>query len=366
MDKVDETLVPFAISDRGPLHWALNELTIRVVEAMLKELGVSETLEVVRPRIHYSGRAMAKNFGSRFNLELGSLEAIAFPPFCARCLVWGGKGRMTFYERGITNEFFTCPMSHGPPEICLMTSHFVGEGVCEEINPDLEMIYTHHMTQGDPCCVGVCKRKNEPGINIEDLGRKLKIIEDLEMDEGERDALSFNIETHLPIIFLEAFLSIVNADKVSNLLKPSFMAIGEEAGKRMKISGGNGESLKLSTSSLLTWGEIMGQSYEVKEVRDEGYELTVTRCLYCHSPSTVCELMESFLTGVLSVLNPGASVRFKKCKDVSLETCKIIFQPKLFRPTSENDPLLALKMLFVKGEISEDEYRRKREVLLEK
>jgi len=365
MEKGSEAPQPLAISERDPLHWALNELSIRVVDAMLKELGVSETLSIVRPRIRYSGRAMARNFASRFNLDSGGLEAIAFAPFCARCLTWGGKGRLTFYERGAINEFVACPMSHGPPEICIMLSHYVGEGASEEINPDFEMVYTHHMTQGDPSCTGVCRRKGELGIDAEHLGKRLKVVDGLDIDEQERDALSFNIEAHLLNVFLECFLSAASADRVSQLLRPTFRSLGEETGRRLKAVEKDGTSA-IPRSMLLTWGEMLGHEHDVKEIRESALELAVPGCVYCRSPELVCELMESFHAGIYSIMYPDASLRYTKCKEVTCDACKIVCQPRHSKDEGAIDPLVALKMRFVRGEISEEEYRRKREILLER
>lgn len=363
MERTGDERAPLPIGERDTVHWALNELAIKVVEAMLKELGVSKALELVRPRCRYSGRVMARNFASRFGLDCKGLEAIAFAPFCARCLTWGGKGRLTFYERGAINEFVTCPASHGPPEFCIMISHYVGEGICEEINPDFECLYTHHMTQGDPSCIGVCKRKDEPGIDSNSLGMKLREIESLEIDTRERDALSFNVEVHCVNIFLECFLSIISADRMSQLLGPTFKALGEEAGRKL-MAETEVDSATVPNSILLTIGEMLGQECKVEEARKGEWELSVIGCIHCHSHLTVCELMESFLASMISTVCPGASIRFIRCKDASHEACRMILQRK--RSKDEHvDPVVTLKMRFAKGEISEEDYRRIRSILLE-
>ena len=366
MERAHDEHEPLAIGERDTLHWALNELAIHVFEVMLKELGVSETLALLRPRVRYSGRVLARNFAARFNLESGSLEAIAFAPFCARCLIWGGKGKLTFYERGAINEFVACPMSQGPPEICIALSHYVGEGVSEEMNPDFEVVYTHHMTQGDPCCVGVCRRKDELGIDAEHLGTKLRVVESLDIGEKEMDALSFNEEVHMLNILLESFLESISADRVSQLLSPAFKALGVEAGRRAKSVLKESNLATTPDSILMTWGEMLGQAYEVKDVKQGGLETSLSGCICCHSPMTVCDLMESFLAGMISAVSPGTSLLFVKCKDASHDACRIVFQPELNKNESASDPLVTLKMRFVNGEISEEEYRKKRAVLLER
>jgi hypothetical protein len=357
---------PLDISERDPLHRALNELLVQVVQAMLNELGVSETLELMRPRMRYAGRVMARNFTSRLGLDGEGLEAIAFAPFCARCLIWGGEGRLTFYERGAINEFNACPVSHGPPEICIMMSHYCGEGICEEIDPNYEIVYTQHLTLGDASCVGVCKRRDQPGIEAGALGEVHRVVEELDIDEKEGDALSWNVESHALNIFLEAFLSTVSAERISQLLSSTFKSNGVEAGARLRALEREGGSAPSSLSILLTWGEMLGQAHEVKEVGEVGREITLSGCVFCHSPMVICELMESFVSGTISALDQDATVRYVKCKDASHEACRIVFQTGLNKDEGTSDPLVALKMRFVKGEVSEEEYRRKRAVLLER
>ena len=133
MVSVDGKFEPLAINQRDPIHWAFNEITVNVVRTMLENIGVSETLELVHPGMRYSGRAMARNFTHRFGITEG-LEAIALAPFCGICLAWRGKAKMSIYERGVALEYFSCPVSHGPPEICILLSHYCGEGACEEID----------------------------------------------------------------------------------------------------------------------------------------------------------------------------------------------------------------------------------------
>jgi len=116
-------------------------------------------------------------------------------------------------------------------------------------------------------------------------------------------------------------------------------------------------------SMLLTWGEMLGHGHDIKEGTSE---LVVTCCIYGHSSDIVCELMESFHAGIFSTSSPGSRLGYKKCKGATSDACRIYLQP---RPSGDEDagnPLMALKMRFVRGEISEDEYRRKREILLER
>ncbi len=140
-----------------------NELSVRILNVMMDELGVAEAISSLKPRMIYSGRALARNLASRFNLT-GDMEMIASVPFCVRTLTWGGRGKstLTYYERGAVIQIATCPVSHGRPEMCIVYSHYVGEGACDEINPNYELIYTHHLIQGDPSCIGICRRKGEP------------------------------------------------------------------------------------------------------------------------------------------------------------------------------------------------------------
>jgi len=291
------------------------------------------------------------------------LEAIALAPFCGICLAWRGKAKMSIYERGVALEYFSCPVSHGPPEICILLSHYCGEGACEEIDPGCEIVYSKHMTQGDPFCLGICKRKDEPGAEPDQLGKLLRVVDDLEVDEKERDALSINFETWGLKIFLESFLQGDHQKSAHRLLVPIFESVGKEAGRRILKEGP--ESLERSISTLLTWGEMLGQNFDISGDKKDGYKLMVKGCLYYDSAPNICDLMETFLAGMISTSSPQATIRFEKCKK-DCDCCEIVLRSQPMTSDMENDPLKALKMRFVKDEISEEEYLRKRAILLEK
>ena len=364
MESTIDEYLPLAISDREPIHWAFRELAIPIVNALLKEIGVTETLELIRPRARYSGRAMARNFATQLGLESGSIEAIIFTLFCGRCLT-GGKGKITLYEHGAVVEIIVCPWIHGPPKICIMTSHYISEGACEEINPEFEVLFTHHLTQGDASCIGICKRKGDPNLDPGKLGAELKVIDHLDIDEKEREAVSVNLDVHLLNNFLEGFLTAAPADKVLQLLDSTFKDMGNEAGRRLSSRLNETDSSIGIGSILSTWGEMLGNGHEVKEIDEGGSELTVPSCILCHSPLPVCKLMESFLAGMISALDEKANVRFIKCSPSQIG-CKIIVRPQSSKHETASAPLVTLKMRFAKGELSEDEYRRMRAILLEK
>lgn len=345
------------------MHWAFNELIIQVVLVMLRELGVPGTLEAVRPRMHYSGKATARNFSARFGVQ-DTLEAIAYAPFCGRSLTWGGKGRLTLYERGATLEFMECPLRNGPPELCVITSHFLAAGICEEIDPDYEITYTQHMTQGDPRCYGICKKKNETGDDVGGLGERLRTLEDLDMGEEERDALSVNIEMSLLKMFVEGLFSNIPEERALQFLRPLFAEVGKQTGQMISMDRSE-EMVELSILTALTWADMIGRDADLTEIENDAYELRLRGCLCCDSAPGVCVLMESFLAGIMSALDTRISAQFLRSTDDQDSHCRVLLT--VHRPShgNNNDPLLTLKMRLAKGEISEEEYLRKRTIILE-
>ena len=154
------------------------------------------------------------------------------------------------------------------------------------------------------------------------------------------------------------------ADKVLQLLDSNFKNTGIESGRRLSSRiDETGSSIGIG-SILSTWGEMLGNGHEVKEIDEGGLELTVPRCILCHSPLPICKLMESFLAGIISAQDEKANIRFIKCSP-SQAGCKVIVRSQSSKHEPASDPLVTLKMRFAKGELSEDEYRRMRAILLE-
>lgn len=85
-------------------------------------------------------------------------------------------------------------------------------------------------------------------------------------------------------------------------------------------------------------------------------------CVYGHSPCA-CNLVESFLAGMASVAFPEEPLRHEMGQEP--QGCRLVIGPDPDEGRAR-DPMTALKMRFARGEITEEEFRRRKRVLLER
>lgn len=65
-------------------------------------------------------------------------------------------------EKGAIVTVHGCVFKNAMLEFCLMESHIGFEVICQLADPELESLWTHHLTNGDPFCRFAIKNKTTP------------------------------------------------------------------------------------------------------------------------------------------------------------------------------------------------------------
>ena len=103
-------------------------------------------------------------------------------------------------------------------------------------------------------------------------------------------------------------------------------------------------------------------------IGSEQIEREISECPFSGSPVEVCAQYEAFLNGLIGEIEPNCELMYDRMIDWGDRTCHWVIRKKLglAREKTEDDGALkALKLRFAKGEITPEQYRQFRDILLE-
>ncbi|HTY47459.1 MAG TPA: SHOCT domain-containing protein [Methanomassiliicoccales archaeon] len=340
------------------VHGSLSKLILVTFKEMMATVGVSATLQAVKSPMKQSGMAFSRNLNARFGVDEKGVEGIAFPLAAANHYPIGGFTKpIEIFEHGAVVEYLTCPWSDGPPELCVAISHFLSEGVCERVDPGYEVIYTHHLTQGDHTCRGVVRRRADPHKDLADLGRHVSTFELPIMSLEEREALSRETSSYVLTFFVDAFVRSASPQKALASLEPKFRDEGQRAGERIVgLADRLGDADWLGSDSLLA----TLQCFAMRTERRGGAGIpvfSVSDCIFGAESEESCKLIRSFMAGIFECVSQGSRLRVETERDAQGRKCTVKLEAKPGR-RGDHYSIGILKARFARGDISEQEYDR--------
>jgi hypothetical protein len=328
--------------------------------------------EIGKYSIH-SGMAISANARNRLGFEGNGPEEVMLPLYWIHtCISHENYSPPEVRERGVVFEHYSCPMSRARPEICVSISHFAAEGICRTMNPDMEFIFTHHLANDDGRCRYIVRRKAEKG-DFEDLGRLIKVIPRIELTQDEKLYLGDQTMIYAIIHIISAARDLGVEDELLAGLEHELRAIGRRLAVFLENELGEleGEEGMLRAVSICQRSMMMlGESNPSSEA--DGLSGKVTVCPFQDAPVMACREFELVMNGVFEVLNPDYEFAYGRMMSKGDMNCTWSLSKKSIRRSSENkqaqdsldDPAKVLSLRLAKGEISEDEYERKMQLIL--
>lgn len=350
---------------RQAAHASICETVQVDFRALLGHVGVARALDIYKPMGLYSGMAIAHNFTSRLGLKGRDLEALAVPVHAFVGNMYGGcSGPVEFRERGAEVRFSKCP-SHSAgasPEYCVAVSHNAAEGITKAINPDYEIIYTHHLTQGDPFCRYVVRRRSCKGEGLDDLGDIVRVMPPVELPDEERAALTISYHCSIWINMMRALLEVEGAEEVLRSVEPPTAAIGRELGEMLRKAGGPFEAtLPGLQEAVGLLGSALGQEQHALSQTDGEIVTEVRLCALADGPEEACRQFEMLANGLCASLCPDCELRHIHMRTRGEGRCSWVIRMRRGGEggAPPDEPARILAVRYAKGEIPEEEFERK-------
>jgi predicted ArsR family transcriptional regulator len=343
-------------------------------DVLIDSVPKGDIAKAVRPYFVHCGMAISINGTRRFNIKGKELKELATPYFWTGiALSDRGTSPMMVYEHGVVVETRDCCLRDIAPEFCLALSHQSTEGICRNLNPDFHYIFTHQMYDGDEYCRYILRRRG-PEKDIEDLGELKETITALDMPDEEVDSLRGGMIAELLIIVTKVLIDLDGTERTLAMVVPIAEGTGREMGKDIDglLDHGKGPKER-AKEALALIRSSMGQEGK-EDISKEGAVIgTTCSCPFKDGTVVLCKQYESLLNGICKAIDPKLEFAYTQMMTQGEPNCAWTIRraPSKRKDmegevATDEDPLLALKMRFAKGEISEADFLKTRDILLEK
>ena len=349
------------LGDQFLWNWA-----VMIFDVFIQEAGPERTLSSIRPHIKHSGMAQAQNALKILGKRGTELETLITPCLFIHGSIFGDDFLpVIIKETCAVVEMRNCSMSYSRPEICIAYSHYVSEGWCEALNPDYEIVWTQHQTEGAPSCKFILKRKDASLKALEPEEEKVRIPR-IELSEEMREYIRYAVPAEGGIISTNAFLEVSGSERALKLLRERAKEWGSEVGptiaKKLGIEGREiadlAKLVDLFEQTIKQNGEVASNGISAKK--------EIIECPLSSGPPEHCLQLESFLSGICEVINPEYEFSYDLMMTKGDKTCHWTIRKKneargekSMEEPSLDDPIKRLTNKFIDGEITEEEFRKK-------
>jgi putative sterol carrier protein/predicted hydrocarbon binding protein len=348
----------------------LYEISANVFTALLQECGPTKTLEAVRPVSTAAGRGRTDIINSMGESLGKDAEAVAYPYQLIHTFNSNGKIKPMEIRNGTAIvEFYECPVAaaRAPQEICVAMSHYFAEGICQGINPEYEYIWTHHLLSGDNCCRYIVKKKSEK-IDLNNLGPLEKTVQQ-NFTQAELDVWRSMGAFLMINVFTTASVNAIGSSRTVEIGDPFARRTGIELARKMMTEKDSDVDLPTLKEKMEYLQSVFGHKGGPVLINKLGIEQEIFDCPFKNSTPEMCKHVEGVLNGVCEAFNPAYEFTYDRMMTRSDHSCHWVVHKKI--PSEANGKVTdanessaeMLKKRFVRGEITEQEYRRMREIL---
>ena len=329
-----------------------------------------EIAKAVRPYFTHCGMAISLNGSKRFKISGKDMKELAIPYYWSISVLSGGKiSPIRVYEQGIVVETLDCCLRDIGPEFCLPLSYDATEGICRTLNPLFYYTFTHRMYDGDDYCRYIIRHKGNRK-DLEDLGELKEVIKGLDITEEEMDSLRGEMIGELLIIVDKVLVDVEGTERALSKLLPISYHTGLDLGKEVGALLGNIKDSKDRAVEALALIRSYMSQVDTEEINEDGMITgCTTTCPFKDGNSVLCRQYESVLNGFCKAIDPQLEfvytqmmTRGDECCAWSLRRAKKVERMEARAYTGE-DPFQTLRMRYAKGEISEGEYLKGRDIL---
>jgi hypothetical protein len=283
------------------------------------------------------------------------------------------------YEKGSIAVLSDCPFKDGPIEICNTLCDFGPNVFGEAFAPTYETIMTSKLSAGDTECRWISKpRSQSMPVHSSELGQPVAMIVNWAFPKEIIDSFSIQYLAEFWVIATRALIDHAGGDFASVITRPYMEHSGISHGLHYRNSSKNDPNNNLrSITNCISSCELSlhmkGDAAIMSMADSEG---TITECPFKDAPPEVCAQFESFCNGICEAIDPEFEFRYDRMMSRGDKTCHWTIRKKMgsaiggkneeaVTSTVSDDPFKALKLRFVQGEITEEEYRRMKKELEE-
>jgi predicted hydrocarbon binding protein len=345
----------------------LREWWMTTVHTLTDAIGPGSALVHLKPYYINSGRAGAINIVQLTGLPTDNAgELLAVWIGIANARISEGKIGIRESSKDLAfAEVSGCETKGVNREACYCFCVFTCSGI-NEVNQHFETELIRSIPWGDDNC---CFRTIRTGAETSVKPKTWVVIPKISSDLTNYLGLAYCGEFWTDAT--RANIDALGSDEAIKRLKVVMNESGMTVGKKIV-------EMELKESSIGNVIHLLNELHQKKESCSWGKDSSsgeVTDCPFSSSPPEMCYQYEAFFNGICEVIDPDYEFVYDRMMTKGDDACHWMIRKKMepvqsqeqriIKESSET-PLELLKKRFVKGEITPEQYRQYRDILLEK
>ena len=347
----------------------LAEFGVATSHAITDIMGEEQAEALVRNEVHNAMLAMILNIKNRMALEgqysLSPGYVENWPTY-----IIGLDQKVEITSIGFRWLATSCPWFRATDALCYKSGQY-SKTVAEILAPDYTASNPKRLSRGDDTCLIIFAKK---GVDPDQVLNAPCICEPLPppLDLEEMALWNHSYMGNMWALLLKSMLAEIGPEITMNALESKFKEIGRGFAKRFneeyKITtddlGSVVDGLNSFHSSFLKKGWHKGTS--------DGFSIATEECPYSGEPPEVCQLFQCFYDGLLEEINSELVMSVSTMMTKGDKTCNWTLRKKNEARKEESkeeapldDPVKLLTLMYVRDEITEEEFRKKLTVLKE-
>jgi len=354
----------------------LRDWWMAATQALVDEVGSEVALKHLRPYFVNTGVAGARNIQEILGVDAEELIHLRTPIFFYQLVT--GYRKLRFFQADDGSyiwEFVGCATGGNCKEACLSLCEFTPDAYMGELRHDSEAMLLSSLSYGNPSCQMLYKPK----------GREQEVSdsEEFELKADEAPAPPDDeLKEYLALSFIgeawsnatRALIDSLGSEMALEKLGPYMRHSGLSFGIRMSNPSDSKEKGLQSVQEIVAFVQVLHQRKGTCDTWEGGAKGQVVECPFSSSPPEICAQYEAFFNGICEALDPAFEFAYDRMMSRGYADCHWTLRKKAggadrtetSMEGEDEESLRILRRRFARGEINEEEYRRSRDVLLER
>jgi hypothetical protein len=350
----------------------LREWWLAATQALVDEAGSETALKYFKPYFINTGVAGACNIQKIMNIDAEEVIHRAITIYGYQLVLGYTKLRIYKADDGsFIWEMLGCATRGISKEGCMCLCEITPNAFIGELRHASDAFLAKSISYGDSSCQMLFTAN----------GNKFKVSAE---DEFELKALPIPPNDELNEFFAlsmigefwsnatRGFIDFAGSEKASDRLRFHLRHSGLSFGIRMSERFDARERGFASIVEMIELVQNLHQRKAVHTISSENAEGEVSECPFSSSSSEMCMQYEAFFDGICEALDPSYEFAYDRMMTKGDNTCHWTITHKgepsndgLKQEAPSDDPIKLLTTMYIKGEITEEEFRKKLTVLKE-
>jgi hypothetical protein len=346
------------------------------VQAIVDSSNPEKALEVLDPYNRNANMAATFIIRDFFGLNPGDkysfgFESMVVMNFMARAPVM----KVSIHERGAFSRVSDCPFKRGPVEHCTLACGLGPNRAAEALGVVQSTHLVSSLSHGDEECrwITIYNGKGKGSMVESDLGGELASILSWPLPKELVDNFSIQYYAEWWMIAIRALIDQLGEQKAVGILAPYMKHNGISYGLKSSTKAVSNEGSQVRISSLV---DQCGRALQMKTSLSSSNimvdERTIEECPFKDAPAQVCSQLEAFFNGICEAIDPSYEFAYDRMMTKGDKTCHWMIRKKgeaekmkVKGEAASDDPVKRLTNMFIEGDITEEEFRKKLAVLKE-